>query len=182
MDFPFHLISQVSIISLAGNASGGNLTAFRSLRTLRALRPLRAIPRWQGMKVREVSPRSHMAQEKISCMELQSFQSLVFFLQQVVVNSLLSAIPKIGNVSLVCLIFWLIFSVTGVHFFGGRFYKCVTANGEVLPHTTVANKTSCLAMNYTWKNSDMNFDNSLAGFLALFQVVSFGLWILTHRF
>ena len=72
MDFPFHLISQVSIISLAGNASGGSLTAFRSLRTLRALRPLRAIPRWQGMKVREVSPRSHLAQEKISCMALQS--------------------------------------------------------------------------------------------------------------
>ena len=102
---------------------------------------------------------------------LHSFRFLVFFFTQVVVNSLLSAIPEIGNVSLVCLIFWLIFSVMGVHFFGGRFYKCVTAAGEILPHTTVPNKTSCLAMNYTWKNSDMNFDNSLAGFLALFQVV-----------
>jgi hypothetical protein len=88
-----------------------------------------------------------------------------------VVNSLLSAIPEIGNVSLVCLIFWLIFSVMGVQFFGGRFYKCLDDDGEVLSHTTVANKTGCLAMNYTWKNSDINFDNSLAGFLALFQVV-----------
>ena len=87
-------------------------------------------------------------------------------------NSLLSAIPEIGNVSLVCLIFWLIFSVMGVQFFGGRFYKCVDGDGETLPHTTVADRSSCLAMNYTWKNSDINFDNSLAGFLALFQVVS----------
>ena len=89
-------------------------------------------------------------------------------------NSLLSAIPEIGNVALVCLIFWLIFSVLGVQFFGGKFYKCLDEDGEVLPHTTVANKKSCLAMNYTWRNSDINFDNSIAGFLALFQVVRFG--------
>lgn len=103
---------------------------------------------------------------------IQQFDK-VFISYQVVVNSLLSAIPEIGNVSLVCLIFWLIFSVMGVQFFGGRFYKCLDRNGEILPHTTVANKTSCLAMNYTWRNSDINFDNSLSGFLALFQVVSF---------
>ena len=89
-----------------------------------------------------------------------------------VVNSLLSAIPEIGNVSLVCLVFWLIFSVIGVQFFGGRFYKCLDDKGETLSHVIVADKMSCLAKNYTWKNSDINFDNSLAGFLALFQVVS----------
>ena len=61
----------------------------------------------------------------------------------------------------------------GVHFFGGRFYKCLDDQGEIFPHTIVENKTSCIAMNYTWKNSDVNFDNALAGFLALFQVVSF---------
>lgn len=97
-----------------------------------------------------------------------------FVSYQVVVNSLLSAIPEIGNVSLVCLIFWLVFSVVGVHFFGGRFYKCVDDNGDTLHHTIVDNKTSCLGMNYTWRNSDINFDNSLSGFLALFQVVSQG--------
>ncbi|XP_028398945.1 sodium channel protein 60E-like isoform X2 [Dendronephthya gigantea] len=96
---------------------------------------------------------------------------------KVVVNSLLSAIPEIGNVSLVCSIFWLIFSVMGVQFFGGKFYKCLDEDGDILPHTTVPDKNSCLAMNYTWKNSDINFDNSIAGFLALFQVATFEGWI-----
>ena len=90
-------------------------------------------------------------------------------------NSLLFAIPEIGNVALVCSIFWLVFSVMGVQFFGGKFFKCVDENGEILPDSLVPNKTSCLSLNYKWKNSDINFDNALAGFLALFQVVS--LWL-----
>ena len=35
------------------------------------------------------------------------------------------AIPSIFNVLLVCLVFWLIFSIMGVQFFGGKFYKCI---------------------------------------------------------
>ena len=38
------------------------------------------------------------------------------------------AIPSIINVLLVCLVFWLIFSIMGVQFFGGKFYKCVDEN------------------------------------------------------
>ena len=60
----------------------------------------------------------------------------------------------------------------GVQFFGGKFYKCVDEDGEVLPHSVTPNKTTCLSMNYEWRNSDINFDDSLNGFLALFQVVS----------
>lgn len=35
------------------------------------------------------------------------------------------AIPAIFNVLLVCLVFWLVFSILGVQLFGGKFYKCV---------------------------------------------------------
>lgn len=43
------------------------------------------------------------------------------------------AIPSIFNVLLVCLVFWLIFSIMGVQFFGGKFFKCVDEDGELLP-------------------------------------------------
>lgn len=51
---------------------------------------------------------------------------------RIVVNALMYAIPSIFNVLLVCLVFWLIFSIMGVQFFGGKFFKCVDENGDML--------------------------------------------------
>lgn len=58
----------------------------------------------------------------------------IFFIpgSQIVVNALMYAIPSIFNVLLVCLVFWLIFSIMGVQFFGGKFFKCVDEFGEML--------------------------------------------------
>lgn len=42
------------------------------------------------------------------------------------------AIPSIFNVLLVCLVFWLIFSIMGVQFFGGKFFKCLDEYGELI--------------------------------------------------
>ena len=96
---------------------------------------------------------------------------------QVVVNALFAAIPGIGNVLLVSLLFWLIFSILGVHLFAGTFYKCVDKSNELLPPSVISNKTDCLAHantdGYRWVNSKVNFDNVFAGFLALMQVVSY---------
>ena len=88
------------------------------------------------------------------------------------VNSLFQAIPNIGNVLLVCVMFWLIFSIMGVQFFGGLFYKCVDSGGTILSATTVPDRNACIALNYQWMNSNANFDNALNGFLALLEVVS----------
>ena len=52
---------------------------------------------------------------------------------RIVVNALMYAIPSIFNVLLVCLVFWLIFSIMGVQFFGGKFFKCLNNDGELLP-------------------------------------------------
>lgn len=51
---------------------------------------------------------------------------------QIVVNALMYAIPSIFNVLLVCLVFWLIFSIMGVQFFGGKFFKCIDEYGVML--------------------------------------------------
>uniref|UniRef100_A0A8C5AEP0 Sodium channel protein n=1 Tax=Gadus morhua TaxID=8049 RepID=A0A8C5AEP0_GADMO len=103
---------------------------------------------------------------------------------RVVVNALVGAIPSIMNVLLVCLIFWLIFSIMGVNLFAGKYYFCYneTAEAIFLPHE-VNNKTECLAFinaNYTnvrWKNVKINFDNVGAGYLALLQVATFKGWM-----
>jgi Ion transport protein len=94
---------------------------------------------------------------------------------QVVVNALIQAIPAIFNVLLVCLVFWLIFSIMGVNLFGGRFESCINASGEIIFNQSISNKNDCLAnahLNYSWENPKINFDNVPAAYLALFQVVS----------
>lgn len=95
-----------------------------------------------------------------------------------VVNALVGAIPSIMNVLLVCLIFWLIFSIMGVNLFAGKYYYCFNETSEeVFPVDVVNNRTQCEALmkqNFTevrWKNVKINFDNVGAGYLALLQVV-----------
>nr|XP_019963985.1 PREDICTED: sodium channel protein type 2 subunit alpha-like isoform X4 [Paralichthys olivaceus] len=100
---------------------------------------------------------------------------------RVVVNALLGAIPSIMNVLLVCLIFWLIFSIMGVNLFAGKYYYCVnTTSDEIFPIHIVNNKTECLNLvndSARWKNVKINFDNVGAGYLALLQVATFKGWM-----
>ncbi|CAF3598036.1 unnamed protein product [Adineta steineri] len=98
---------------------------------------------------------------------------------RVVVNALIGAIPSIFNVLLVCLVFWLIFSIMGVQLFGGKFYKCVYVDTHDRVNLTenVTTKIDCLTKNFTWENSRVNFDNVINGYLALFQVATFKGWI-----
>ncbi|XP_075880675.1 sodium channel protein type 8 subunit alpha-like isoform X3 [Nelusetta ayraudi] len=103
---------------------------------------------------------------------------------RVVVNALVGAIPSIMNVLLVCLIFWLIFSIMGVNLFAGKYYYCFNETAEeYFQPDVVNNKTQCLALildNFTevrWKNVKINFDNVGAGYLALLQVATFKGWM-----
>ncbi|XP_035606040.2 sodium channel protein type 2 subunit alpha-like isoform X2 [Oncorhynchus keta] len=98
---------------------------------------------------------------------------------RVVINALLGAIPSIFNVLLVCLIFWLIFSIMGVNLFAGKYYHCINmTTRERFEVRDVANKTECLALKGThWKNVKINFDNVGAGYLALLQVATFKGWM-----
>uniref|UniRef100_A0A8C4YMZ0 Sodium channel protein n=1 Tax=Gopherus evgoodei TaxID=1825980 RepID=A0A8C4YMZ0_9SAUR len=101
---------------------------------------------------------------------------------RVVVNALIGAIPSIMNVLLVCLIFWLIFSIMGVNLFAGSFGKCVNLteeNSEL--NKSIEDKQNCRAYNDTqkiyWTNVKVNFDNVGSGYLALLQVATFKGWM-----
>ncbi|KAF7215908.1 sodium channel protein type 2 subunit alpha-like [Nothobranchius furzeri] len=102
---------------------------------------------------------------------------------RVVVNALMGAIPSIFNVLLVCLIFWLIFSIMGVNLFAGKFYGCVNTTTGINYNTSkVQNKSVCmdLAMednNTRWKKIKVNYDNVAMGYLALLQVATFKGWM-----
>ncbi|NXW57960.1 SCN5A protein, partial [Eurystomus gularis] len=101
---------------------------------------------------------------------------------RVVVNALLGAIPSIMNVLLVCLIFWLIFSIMGVNLFAGKFGKCVNLTDEDSAlNLSINNKTECKTYNTTgkifWVNVKVNFDNVGSGYLALLQVATFKGWM-----
>lgn len=94
-------------------------------------------------------------------------------------NALVGAIPSIFNVLLVCLIFWLIFSIMGVNLFAGKFYYCFNETSqEMFDPEKVNNKTECLALteaNFSevrWRNIKVNYDNVGMGYLSLLQVVS----------
>ncbi|MFT7809510.1 sodium channel protein type 4 subunit alpha A-like [Arapaima gigas] len=101
---------------------------------------------------------------------------------RVVVNALVGAIPSIFNVLLVCLIFWLIFSIMGVNLFAGKFYHCINTTSEesFLTHV-VNNKSDCMALVHTnearWVNVKVNYDNVGLGYLSLLQVATFKGWM-----
>ncbi|OXU24164.1 hypothetical protein TSAR_009732, partial [Trichomalopsis sarcophagae] len=96
---------------------------------------------------------------------------------RIVVNALMYAIPSIFNVLLVCLVFWLIFSIMGVQFFGGKFFKCLDEQGMLLDISVVNTKEDCFRQNYTWENSKITFDHVGIAYLALFQVATFEGWM-----
>uniref|UniRef100_A0A8C0EWN6 Sodium channel protein n=1 Tax=Bubo bubo TaxID=30461 RepID=A0A8C0EWN6_BUBBB len=101
---------------------------------------------------------------------------------RVVVNALLGAIPSIMNVLLVCLIFWLIFSIMGVNLFAGKYYRCInTTSEEIFDISVVNNRSDCMALLHTnevrWVNVKVNFDNVGLGYLSLLQVATFKGWM-----
>ncbi|CAL8240309.1 unnamed protein product, partial [Gadus morhua 'NCC'] len=102
---------------------------------------------------------------------------------RVVVNALVGAIPSIFNVLLVCLIFWLIFSIMGVNLFAGKFYYCFNSTSEsmMLPEE-VNNRSECLALaendpSIHWRNLKVTYDNVGMGYLSLLQVATFKGWM-----
>ncbi|XP_034562883.1 sodium channel protein type 2 subunit alpha-like [Notolabrus celidotus] len=186
--------SQISVVGLlAQYISVDQITAMRVLRTFRALRPLRAASRFAGIRLVQVSLVSLVANtlgysDFAAIKSLRTLRALRplralsrFEGMRVVVNALIGAIPSIMNVLLVCLIFWLIFSIMGVNLFAGKFGRCVNRTGYIYEAAFINNKSDCEALNdtsqYYWTKVKVNFDNVGAGYLALLQVATFKGWM-----
>ena len=60
------------------------------------------------------------------------------------------------NLTLVCMIFFLLFGILGVNSFKGAFYYCDNIDLDIYP---IINKLDCFDYGGNWVNSDYNFDN-----------------------
>lgn len=96
---------------------------------------------------------------------------------------------------MICLIFWLIFSILGVQLFGGRFARCLHRDTlDIVNYSVVNNRTQCceidLASNmtlcdvannqsgiYLWEDTNINFNHVGMASIALFQVATFEGWM-----
>ncbi|KAK5620574.1 hypothetical protein CRENBAI_022120 [Crenichthys baileyi] len=70
------------------------------------------------------------------------------------VEALLRSVKPMGNIVIICGIFFFFYSILGVQLFKGKFYHCVGGNV-----TTITNKSDCLSANYSWVRKEYNFDD-----------------------
>jgi hypothetical protein len=142
----------------------GTTGSLRSLRTLRTFRSLRPL--------RIINRNPNM---------------------KLVVNCLLASIPSMFNVVLVCLLFYLIFSILFLQFFRGQFWYCAgkqagsatefSSDFTLVKDMEVHNWQECKRNpEYTWIQYDAHFDNVLFAFQSLFEVSSLEGWqtVLDH--
>ncbi|KAM6951086.1 sodium channel protein type 4 subunit alpha A [Aplochiton taeniatus] len=145
------------IVDVSLVSLGANLLGYSDLGPIKSLRTLRALRPLRA---------------------LSRFEGM-----RVVVNALVGAIPSIFNVLLVCLIFWLIFSIMGVNLFAGKFYRCInTTTEELFPISEVNNMSDCMVLierthEARWVNVKVNYDNVGTGYLSLLQVATFKGWM-----
>jgi len=90
---------------------------------------------------------------------------------------LINAIPDIGNVMVVSLLFILLFAILGTNFYKGTFYFCLTDNVPLEYHQIIKNRYDCLDYGGEWVNSDQNFDNIGHSLITLFGVMTTEGWI-----
>ncbi|RDD37663.1 Sodium channel protein 60E [Trichoplax sp. H2] len=91
--------------------------------------------------------------------------------------AILESIPKIMNVFLVCMVFWYIFAVSGIYFFGGKFFRCIyVSNSSLVDSALVGDKDSCKGNDYKWTNSLIHFDDFPQAIILLFHVATFDGW------
>lgn len=91
---------------------------------------------------------------------------------KVAVRALFLALPNVTSVTIIMLLFFLVFGVVLVSYFKGKFYNCTN------PMVTldVRSKWDCLSAGGDWGNNFYNFDNSLNALVTLFVMATITGW------
>ena len=92
------------------------------------------------------------------------------------VKALALAIPSIANVTIISLLFFLIFSIIAISYFKGKLYLCNTDNVPEAAYLIIKTKWDCLNAGGTWVNSNFSFDNVFDAIQTLFQMASTSGW------
>jgi hypothetical protein len=94
---------------------------------------------------------------------------------KLIVNALLSSLPSMTNVTIVCVLFILIFAIIGVNSFKGRFGWCDIEDESLLDD--IVTYEDCLSKGGEWFTPKETFDNTLLGCRTLFEMMSTEGWI-----
>lgn len=108
-----------------------------------------------------------------------------------VVNAMLSSIPSIMNVFLVCSLILLIFGILGVNFFKGRLYYCDMSAFSLeqmsrleavygfsrISFKQLFSKAQCEAEGGTWLLRRRNYNNVLKSAMTLFELATTEGWV-----
>jgi len=94
---------------------------------------------------------------------------------KLIVNALLASLPAMSNVTIVCLLFLLIFAILGVGFFKGGFGRCSIEDPAIL--ATIKSKSDCLNAGGEWHVPTETFDNTIVATRTLFEMMSTEGWI-----
>lgn len=94
---------------------------------------------------------------------------------KLIVNALLSSLPSMTNVTIVCSLFILIFAIIGVNSFKGRFGFCEGLEDDVLE--TIVTQQDCFDAGGDWFTPNETFDNVIVGCRTLFEMMSTEGWI-----
>lgn len=78
---------------------------------------------------------------------------------KLIVNALLSSLPSMTNVTILCLLSLLIFAILGVGFYKGAFGSCSITDDDILK--TIKTMDDCLKKGGEWNVPDANFDNTV---------------------
>jgi hypothetical protein len=92
---------------------------------------------------------------------------------QIAVKSLLLGLPNILNVTIIMLLFFLIFGVISVSQFKGKFFYC---SGNYLDDIEITSKWECLGAGGEWINQIYNFDNIPNAIITLFVMSTTAGW------
>jgi len=96
---------------------------------------------------------------------------------KLIVTSLLSSLPSMTNVTIVCCLFLLIFAIMAVDLFAGSFGHCSLLDAHEINALGIKTRADCEKNGFKWQLPPENFDNTLLGFRTLFEMMSTEGWI-----
>jgi hypothetical protein len=100
---------------------------------------------------------------------------------RLVVNALMSSLPAMTNVIMICTLFLMIFAIMGINFFKGMFFSCQIEDEDIVDmelFKKVVTKEDCEGiLGAEWVNARSNFDNIFDAMMALFEMMTTEGWL-----
>lgn len=93
---------------------------------------------------------------------------------KVALSALFQAIPNVANVTIIMLLFFLLFGVIAVSFFKGKEFRCIPSISSFKGITI--HKWDCLDSGGEWVNREYNFDSVPMALVSLFVYTSTDWW------